>query len=379
MRILLALLIVALVACSKESPLDEILNSNSFAIERVMKNLKKHEVQIIYTQIDRDDNGKIKFTDFEFNVNDSVYFYPASSVKLPIALMALEKVNELHEQGINIDRNTIFITQSDTLHTTIEKEIIKIFAVSSNKAYNRLFEFLGQDEINKRLKSKKLVGRISHRLSAFHSHNLKTQSITFKKHIEDSLPLYQQKSVENQQLPKLSLKKQLKGKGHVYNDSLIPQPKDFSEKNYLPLRSLHGIMKRIQFPESFEDFQRFILKPEDRDYVLNAMSALPHEKGYNKKKYYDSYVKFFIYGDTKKSIPEHIKIYNKVGYAYGYLTDCAYVKDSKNEIEFMLSATIHVNNNKIYNDDTYEYDEIGIPFLAELGRKIYDLEKQRKN
>ena len=37
---------------------------------------------------------------------------------------------------------------------------------------------------------------------------------------------------------------------------------------------------------------------------------------------------------------------------------------------FILSATIKVNNNRIYNDDKYEYDDIGFPFLAELGREI---------
>jgi hypothetical protein len=37
----------------------------------------------------------------------------------------------------------------------------------------------------------------------------------------------------------------------------------------------------------------------------------------------------------------------------------------------MVTATLLVNKNKIFNDGIYEYDEIGIPFLAELGRKLY--------
>ena len=75
-----------------------------------------------------------------------------------------------------------------------------------------------------------------------------------------------------------------------------------------------------------------------------------------------------MYGDQKETMPNHIKIYNKVGYAYGTLTDCAYIVDTKNEIEFMVVATLLVNSNGIFNDDTYEYETIGIPFLAELGR-----------
>jgi hypothetical protein len=59
------------------------------------------------------------------------------------------------------------------------------------------------------------------------------------------------------------------------------------------------------------------------------------------------------------------------------ITDCSYIVDFENGIEFILAATIHVNSNGIYNDGKYEYDEIGIPFLAELGRVIYNYELNR--
>ena len=84
-----------------------------------------------------------------------------------------------------------------------------------------------------------------------------------------------------------------------------------------------------------------------------------------------------MFGDNTEPMPEHIKIYNKVGYAYGTLTDCAYIQDTKNHLEFMLTATILVNDNHIFNDNTYEYEEIGIPFLAQLGRELYEIELRR--
>ena len=74
------------------------------------------------------------------------------------------------------------------------------------------------------------------------------------------------------------------------------------------------------------------------------------------------------------AVSKDIKIYNKVGYAYGTLTDCAYIKDTRNNIDFMVTATILVNKDQIFNDDNYEYDEVGIPFLAQLGRELYELE-----
>src|SRR5262245_41374875 len=58
-----------------------------------------HKIQIIYTQIDTRKNGKPEFTDHYFNINDSVYFYPASTVKLPVAVLTLQKLNELKIKG----------------------------------------------------------------------------------------------------------------------------------------------------------------------------------------------------------------------------------------------------------------------------------------
>ena len=88
------------------------------------------------------------------------------------------------------------------------------------------------------------------------------------------------------------------------------------------------------------------------------------------------YNKFFIYGDSVNAIDRKIRIYNKVGQAYGTLTDISYIKDYQKNIEFFLSATIYVNQNQIVNDNLYEYADIGIPFLAEFARKLYRLEEQ---
>ena len=73
-----------------------------------------------------------------------------------------------------------------------------------------------------------------------------------------------------------------------------------------------------------------------------------------------------------------VRIYNKVGDAYGTLTDSAYIVDKEKDIEFLLTATILVNANAIFNDDIYEYDGLGFPFLGELGRQVLEWEQKRK-
>ncbi len=56
-------------------------------------------------------------------------------------------------------------------------------------------------------------------------------------------------------------------------------------------------------------------------------------------------------------------VFNKPGWTYGFLIDAAYIADFKNNIEFMISACIYTNSDGILNDDKYDYDTIGYPFL----------------
>jgi len=144
----------------------------------------------------------------------------------------------------------------------------------------------------------------------------------------------------------------------------------------------HKFIKQVMFPESITTKERLDLSDEDYTLLYKEMSILPRQSDYPKypdyKSYYDGYCKFFMYGDTKDTIPDHIKIFNKVGMAYGFLLDNAYIIDTENNVEFILTAVVYHNNNETMNDDTYEYNTITIPFLAELGRKVYDIELARK-
>jgi hypothetical protein len=87
-----------------------------------------------------------------------------------------------------------------------------------------------------------------------------------------------------------------------------------------------------------------------------------------------------LYGGDGAIDDPSIRIFNKVGDAYGFLTDAAYIVDFKNNIEFMLSANIYCNTDGIFNDDNYDYDTVGFPFMKNLGKVIYDheLKRQRK-
>ncbi|WP_224489358.1 serine hydrolase [Robertkochia flava] len=367
-RAALLLLLPLSFSCKRtedQSALASALSVDAPQIRQVMKDPEAYEVQILFSQIERKGDSVI-FKDDSFQVQSNQYFYPASSVKFPIALLALEKI----ANNDSINSTSRFFVEGDSVETTLRAEVSKIFAVSDNEAYNRLFEFLGKDYINNQLEQKYIgPARIAHRLSTDNADELRTRPLIF--YLNDSTVAEWPGTTSSPVTP-LEIEKVMKGKGYYDGDSLIMEPMDFSRKNYLPVQSLHNLMKRVIFPENFPEEEAFALTPEDRDFVLNAMHAPPYTQGYDREEYYDSYVKFFMFGDRKDPIPEHIKIYNKVGYAYGYLTDCSYIRDEKNEVEFILTATIHVNEDGIYNDNKYEYDEVGIPFLSELGRQLYD-------
>jgi hypothetical protein len=51
--------------------------------------------------------------------------------------------------------------------------------------------------------------------------------------------------------------------------------------------------------------------------------------------------------------------------------------DAERGVEFLLSAVIYVNADGILNDDRYEYDAIGFPFMRDLGQAVYQYELNR--
>lgn len=333
-------------------------NSESELINYVYKNQEKFEVQIILTELKKRKNG-FTIHKKKFNVDKKNYFYPASSIKLPIALLTIEKINE----NPNLNINSEFLIEGDSIITTFKKEITDLFIISSNESYNRLFEFLGQDYINKKLKQKGFKDfSISHRLSTKESDNLKTKEINFYRNGEINQI---QKSINNKPLTKLNLKNLNKGISFILNNELQNKSMDFSRKNYFSIEELNNILIFLFFPEVSKN-KKFNLSKSQNLLIQKLMSSTPLDMGFDKNIYPNNYNKFFIYGDKDGMINDNI--YNKVGNAYGYSIDNAYIYNKSSNRHFVLTACIYTNSNNILNDNKYEYDEIGIPFLAKIGR-----------
>lgn len=391
--ITLSLLNVLLIACTPKNPLDQAIEQAEPIVQQLLDD-SRHEIQIRYTQIKRDTAGLPSFVTHSVNEDSDAYFYPASTVKLPVAVLALQRLNELKADDLAIDSSTPMhiydaafeeaIALADSTKAdgslTVSHLIKKIFLVSDNDAYNYLFDFLGRDYINAQLKKKGLSQtQIQHKF-LFGANNNQTWSYVFLKGADT---LYMQPSISSEVTLSTNARKGLaKGKGYQSDGQLIQQPFDFSAKNRISLADLEGVMKRVIFPEAFAEDQRFNLTEKDYSFLRFWMSRNTlesQEPNYAADStYYDSYGKFFVYGDRPGQMNDTVRIYNKVGYAYGTLTDIAYIVDRVHAVEFLLSATILVNENQIFNDNTYEYDEKGIPFLGALGRAILAFERNEK-
>lgn len=360
--------------------------------QEVYRHPEKYRLQIIYTQINRDKHNSPSFTNYYFNVDSNLYFNPASTVKMPLAFLALQKLHRMGISGVN--KFTTMLTDSSFAEQTIvsadstsatglpsvAQYIRKVFLISDNNAYNRLYEFLGQQYINRSLHKMGYSDiNITRRFAPMNEEeNRHTNQIRFLDN--DGNLLYLQPPAYN--TDSFTFPHAIKiGKAHLDNDdNLINEPMDFTTANKIKLEDLQQIAQSILFPSSVLANKRFDLSDGDYNFLYQYMSQYPSETNYPKydtSVYYDSYVKNYFKNATHK-IPPYIRIFNKTGWAYGFLTDISYVVDFESNVEYMLSCTLYVNNDDVLNDNKYDYDSVGYPFLYTLGQSIYQYERKRK-
>ena len=377
-KYLLASFCFLLLSCSSTTnPIELIIKKREPQLKPIYKNKENHNLQILYTKVVRDSLRMPSFIQYDYQADNNVYFYPASTMKLPIVALTLQKINELRNTGINITvESKILLLSADqiTTETTFKDLISKVFLVSDNSASNILINFLGYNYFNQQMREKGLNTIVlNHKFNPDPYVKTDWKIYTLDRDLISKDET--QEIIEHNNLDNL-----LQGKFQILNGEKVATPFNFKTKNKASLRDLDGVMKRIIYPDLFQEQDRINLSDQDYNFLRYWMSRFTFEDigiEYQKdSKYFDSYNKFFIYGDSTNTIDRKIRIYNKVGVAYGALTDISYIRDYQKNIEFFLSATIYVNQNQIVNDNIYEYDDVGIPFLAELARQVYKLEEQ---
>jgi len=372
--------------------LNDLLKQLPQYFDSVQRNRQVRNVQVIYTKVDRGANGIAALKHYYFNVNPAAYFYPAATVQFPISLLTLQKLNALKANGI--DKYTTMLTEagygSQTAvfndPTTIDGQpsiahyLKKIGMTADADAGNRLYEFLGQQYLNNQLQQKgytnaQIIQRLDIPLSA--EENRHTNPVKFVGPYNKVL--YQQPGQYNQ--PTFPDHNDAPGK--AADSLLVNAPMDFSSMNRISLEDLHTMLVSLVFPNKVTAAQRFNITDEDRKFMLKYMSQLPTETTYppyyaDSGRYFPACNKLLLFGASKEKLPEYIRSFNTTSKGYGQLLEVAYIVDFEKKIEFFLSAVIYCNNVGTADDDQYDYDIIGYPFMKHLGQAIYDYEVKRE-
>jgi hypothetical protein len=346
----------------------------------------EHEVQLLYTRIDRDAGQRATLTRHPLRIARERWFTAASWVKLPAVLLTAERLTAL---GADLDARIALDAPPATgnwdagepLDEAFRRTARRLLTVSENGPFNRLYEYLGQRELGEGLRAHGYPDvRLIARLGSGDAE--RNRAVGATRLLDPSgAELERRAARRNPEAPAFPFGQVLKGTGWQSDDGrVVPGAHDFSRTNFIPLESMHDMLAALVFPDAAPPAQRWAIAPAMRDGLLTELARWPRESTdpvYAAPEHYDGFAKYFVVGDTNTDAPARLRLFSKSGQAYGYLQDCAYVVDREAGVEFLLAATIHANADGIFNDDKYEYDEISIPFLASLGRAVLDYERGR--
>ena len=376
-RILLLAVCSSLLSCNS-NPIELVLKSDPY-LKEIIKDKEDYEIQVMLTKVNHN-NTKIDFQNYQYQHDENQYFYPASTIKLPIVVLTLKKINELRSKGSDITlKSKIILNNVDNYSnfklqdsiTSFQNLIADIFLVSDNSASNILIDFIGYNYFNDEMQNAGFDRTyLNHKFNPDPYVNSTWQISDLDNSMISSIN-------DNQKIIKADAKTNGldKGERRYFNGEILDESLNFSEKNRFSITDMHNLIKYIFYPEIFDKANTFNLNVEDYDFIRYWMSRFTYEdigeKFIGDEKFFETYNKFFIHGDEQSVSNEQIRVYNKIGQAYGTSIDNGLIKNYQNNVEFILTSTIYTNKNKVINDNLYEYDDIAEPFLAKLSRAIY--------
>ncbi len=384
---------------SQVSPTDLSKDILSFIIGKdslvddVFEHQEDFKLQIIYGQTNHITVDSVSVTNSKLS-KFNTYFYPASAIKLPCAILTLEKLNELSIPSLHYFRigdeffcgNMSHVINSNKNKSSYYDMIKIMLTVSDNAAYNSVYEFLTPAYITNQLMDRNLKRINIYRRFAGCSvaENLKINSISFYNTNNDFI-IKQEASVlglaEMAEKYKYTNAK-LIGENHEENSTIINKPYDFNYNIEASLTDLHEGLVRLVYPKSTLPEFSWKINPNDRGFILKHLGMYPKELNISKYsdtlKYPDNLYKYIALGNENNLSNTNIRTFSKLGLSYGFVTETAYVVDFKENIDFFLSISMYVNENKTVNDNHYEYETVARQFCAKLGELLIEYEKSKR-
>jgi hypothetical protein len=357
-------------------------------LARIAADAGHFRLQVVLGTIVRDAGGRARLRQETFRAG-AEYFYPASCIKLFAAVAALERVAALRSATglpLGVDTPLVYhpLFAGETLvdtdpgnldggAVTVRYEIRKLFLVSDNEAFNRLYELVGQDGLAASLARAGFAdARIVHRLDEPRSdeENRRFPRIDFA---GDGWTWTLPERTSAVLPPAPAIAGLEIGAAYLTAAGRVEGPMDFARKNRFALADLQRGLCMIVAPGVDCGGAGFVLTDADRALLAEAMRELPRESAnpvYAPDEFPDDYVKYFLPGLRRVLPAARVTVYNKIGQAYGFTTENAWIVDEEGGRSFFLAATLYTNEDGVLNDDHYEYDTVAEPFLADLAEVV---------
>ena len=313
------------------------------------------------------------------------YYYPASAIKLCGAVGALLALQDAaaREPSAKLDAPVVIDarfagdkpidadpTDVDGGPLTFRHLLRKLVLVSDNAAYNHCVELLGQDGINRRMWEAGFAStRLWHRLSEARTaaENRQTRAVRVG---DATFPAREAGiGLANDEWTELDV-----GRAWMQGGKQVDEPMSFAQKNAIALDDLQDVLVAVMRPDvdlgkrGFPDLSR-----AHRRFLVKALGELPRESDnpkYDPAKTPDHACKFVLRGVRDVVPADKLRVYDKIGRAYGFSTENAYVVDERDGRSFFLAITLYANDDGVLNDDRYGYEDVADPFLDAAGRAI---------
>jgi hypothetical protein len=359
----------------KDPLAEQLLSGGSAALRTVIATPEKYRFQVLYGEIREGATPALERHGYRADVE---YFFPASSMKVPITLATYDRLAKLRGAG----RPALTRDATMRIHpvsgngepyvTTLARETWRALIVSDNFSANRLLGVVGHREAHETLWS---LGLSSARIHSGFATGAEIDPAELSPRIElaaaggatDELAARRSDLL----LPATDATSLDIGKANIVDGRRVEGPLSFADKNAMRLRDLQDTLVRIMRPDLLPASAALdTASKEDLAYVREALGTLPSQSGlagFDRNVVADYQLSPFLRGIERVRPRGHFQIFSKVGQAYGFLIANAYVVDKDTGRSFFLVASIYANPDETMNGDSYAYDSISFPALADVG------------
>lgn len=372
--------------------LDRSTGSGFKTLRAALDHAEEHRVQILVSEVVPDGHGGRRLNRFGYRVG-AEYFYPASCIKLCAAVAALQGLETLqasHGSGDLLEAPMeiapLFpgdVAQADDASNlsggriTVGHEIRKLALVSDNRAFNRLYDLVGHEALNRRMHALGLTSTVvNHRLSESRliPDPRASAAVTLRPSAGEAITVPARISalVLTNRATRLKV-----GEAYMKGDQRVPEPMDFSSRNGISLRHLQDLLIQVVAPEIDLGAPRLDLQEPHRRFLVEALTQPASESSnpvYRAAEYPTDGYKTLLPG-VRRVLPEQrpgyrVECASKIGQAYGFTIENACLRNPVNGRTVFVCAVIYTNADGVLNDDQYEYAQVALPFMADLGEWV---------